>query len=231
MEIRRQELLRQMREVEQRTVQSSKNCLGLLSDTEKVGIETAEELVKQREQLVNTDCKLDNINATLKDTQTDINGIKSVFSSLRNWWSAPKKEETEEEKKKKKSPSTPAPAPAPPSANPNLGSAYQSSHSSVLATQKASPHPTLTLKGLDDDSDDLSLQTDFKARSKAINQRLDNDLDDMSAGLSRIRGLAVGLGTEIEDQNQMIDRIHSKAERADFNISSQNSQMKKIIKR
>ncbi|KAK4328601.1 hypothetical protein Pmani_001077 [Petrolisthes manimaculis] len=83
----------------------------------------------------------------------------------------------------------------------------------------------------DADAADLSLGTDFRARFKAINQHLDNDLDDMSACLSRIRGLAVGLGSEIEDRNQKIDRIHSKAERADLNISSQNTQMKKIIKR
>lgn len=53
----------------------------------------------------------------------------------------------------------------------------------------------------------------------------------MSAGLSRLKGLAEGLGAEIADQNLQIDRIHEKATGADFTIGSQNTQMKHILKR
>lgn len=52
-----------------------------------LGIATAEELVRQREKLEKTDKQLDEINATLRFSQKHINGIKSVFSSLKNYMS------------------------------------------------------------------------------------------------------------------------------------------------
>lgn len=55
--------------------------------------------------------------------------------------------------------------------------------------------------------------------------------DEMSQGLSRLKGLAQGLGEEIVDQNTLLDRISEKAERADTTIGSQNTQMKKLLKR
>ena len=53
----------------------------------------------------------------------------------------------------------------------------------------------------------------------------------MSQGLSRLRGLAMGLGEGSADQNVLIDRVHEKAEYADATVGSQNAQMKKILKR
>lgn len=53
----------------------------------------------------------------------------------------------------------------------------------------------------------------------------------MSQGLSRLKGLAQGLGEEITDQNSMITRISEKADRADVTMGSQTTQMKKLLKR
>lgn len=59
----------------------------LVSVIDCLGIATAEELVRQREKLEKTDKQLDEINATLRFSQKHINGIKSVFSSLKNYMS------------------------------------------------------------------------------------------------------------------------------------------------
>lgn len=53
----------------------------------------------------------------------------------------------------------------------------------------------------------------------------------MSSGLTRLKQLAQGLGDEISDHNEMIDRIHNKADKADVGIASQNTQMKRLLKR
>ena len=50
----------------------------------------AEELTRQREQLERTDRRLDHISDTLKYSQKQINGIKSVFSSVKNYFSSRK---------------------------------------------------------------------------------------------------------------------------------------------
>ncbi|KAK7073095.1 Synaptosomal-associated protein [Halocaridina rubra] len=232
-EMRRQEVLRQMRQIEERTVESSKRSIGLLHESEKVGIETAEELVKQREQLTNTEARLDDINSSLKDTQKNINGIKSVFSSLKTWWTTPKQSPGKESDK---------PLPVSPSEkespnienNPHLGAAYQRSQA-VAAAQKQTLHPSFNLKGLEEEEEkeeeEIRTLSDFRANAMRVNAQLDSDLDQMSAGLSRLKGLATGLGTEIEDQNAMLERIQTKADRADLTIGSQNTQMKKILKR
>lgn len=232
-ELRRQEVLRQMRQIENRTLQSAKNSKIMLNESEKVGLETAEELVKQKEQLQNTERKLDNITGDLKDTQRNINGIKSVFSSLKTWWSTPK-QGTQGANPQKES-SAQAASPSDPCdtervlKNQNLGSAYQKSQTSMVSSQQSSTHPALQLRGFDEE-EDINTQ-DWRESSRRVNKQLDADLDDLSQGLSRLRGLAVGLGEEITDQNVLLDRIHEKAEHADATIGSQNSQMKKILKK
>lgn len=75
------------KEIENRTVQSTERSINILRDSEQIGIATAEELMRQREQLERTDKRLDEINASLRFSQKHINGIKSVFSSLKNYMS------------------------------------------------------------------------------------------------------------------------------------------------
>lgn len=85
LEEKRLQLLQRKKEIEERTLSSTERSLGLLRESEQVGIATAEELQKQREQLERTEKSLDNINTTLRFTQKNIDGIKSVFSSIKNY--------------------------------------------------------------------------------------------------------------------------------------------------
>jgi synaptosomal-associated protein 29 len=52
----------------------------------------------------------------------------------------------------------------------------------------------------------------------------------MSEGMERLKGLAQGLGDEIETQNTMLDRINTKTDRADIKLTDQNRQMRGILK-
>lgn len=64
------------KEIEDRTLNSSQRSIGLLHETEQVGVATATELAKQREQLEKTRNQLDTINTSLKFSQRHLNGIK-----------------------------------------------------------------------------------------------------------------------------------------------------------
>lgn len=88
----RQKLIDQKKAIEERTIASSSRSIALLRDSEQIGIATAEELVRQREQLENSSKRLDEINTTLRFSQKHINGIKSVFGSLKNYLSGQKDE-------------------------------------------------------------------------------------------------------------------------------------------
>lgn len=87
LEAQRQSFLEKQKAIEDRTIQSSERSISILRDSEQIGIATAEELTRQREQLEKTDKRLDEINATLRFSQKHINGIKSVFGSLKNYLS------------------------------------------------------------------------------------------------------------------------------------------------
>ncbi|KAB7496105.1 Synaptosomal-associated protein 29 [Armadillidium nasatum] len=137
-------------QVEQKTLDSSKRSLGMLIESENIGIETAQDLSRQREQLTNTENRLDDINATLKDTQKNINGIKSVFSSLKQWWSTPKNPPAED-KDSKLNPVTPSSLTCSektvPVLSKNLSAAVEHSQSSLQHTKTS--HPGMRIRGLE----------------------------------------------------------------------------------
>ncbi|XP_076061015.1 synaptosomal-associated protein 29-like [Oratosquilla oratoria] len=227
MEKRRQDLLQQMKQVEERTLDSSKRSIGLLHESERVGVETAQELVTQREKLENTEKRLDEMDNNLKESEKNIKSIKSVFSSLKQWWTTPK----DQKGGKTSTPTSPEEDKeiVKVEDNKNLGAAVGRSQASITKSQDN--HPALKVRGLLDEEEDDGNINDFRARSAKVNKQLDEDLDEMASGLSRLKGLAIGLGGEINDQNQMIGRITDKADRVDLKIGKQNTDIKKILKK
>ena len=51
----------------------------------------------------------------------------------------------------------------------------------------------------------------------------------MSDGMSRLKGLALGLGDEIEKQNDQLDRLDTKVAKTDSKLQGQNRQINKIL--
>lgn len=52
--------------------------------------------------------------------------------------------------------------------------------------------------------------------------------DEMSSGLSRLKNLALGLQTEIEEQDDMLDRLTKKVETLDVNIKSTDKRIRQL---
>ena len=73
--------------MEERTLASSERGLDLLYESEKVGSATAVQLTRQKEQLLNTESKLDEINSSLRQSERHLQGIRSVFGSIKNYFS------------------------------------------------------------------------------------------------------------------------------------------------
>lgn len=196
------------KEIEDRTLASSHRSLGLLHETEQVGVATAEELAKQREQLENTSKQLDDINSTLRFSQKHLNGLKSVFGGLKNYLSGQKNME-----------------PPPPTSGRSNSSAQLSD---IQIKEKASyeTHPVARLRNDDAAGYGYGQQT---SKSTSFNQQLDRNLDDMGASLSRLKGLAIDLHQDIEEQNDLIDNITNKVEDVDVVIGRQNRDMNKLL--
>lgn len=195
------------KEIEERTLASSHRSLGLLHETEQVGVATAEELAKQREQLENTSKQLDDINSTLRFSQKHLNGLKSVFGGLKNYLSGQKNME------------------------PPQSTARSNSLAKVneTANEKSSyeTHPVSRLRG--DDAGGYGYGQQSTSKSSSFNEQLDRNLDDMGSSLSRLKGLAIDLNQEIEEQNDLIDNITYKVEDVDVKIGRQNRDMNKLL--
>ncbi|XP_022911527.1 synaptosomal-associated protein 29-like [Onthophagus taurus] len=194
------------RDIENRTITSTERSIGILRDSEQIGIATAEELARQREQLERTDKRLDEINATLRFSQKHINGIKSVFSSLKNFMSG--KSES----------------------SPNLQRGESKDVDSPLKEtlgnyDRYENHPSTRLHQTEGGG-----QTQASG-SKNISAKLDANLQEMSTSLSRLKGLATNLSFEIDNQNELIDTIATKTDKADVTIQMQNKDMNRILKK
>lgn len=190
------------KEIENRTLDSSQRSIGLLRETEQVGIATANELSKQREQLEKTRDQLDTINTSLKFSQRHLNGIKSMFGGLKNYLSG------KSEFEPKMSPS----------------SSNSSSIASPTADERYAAHPTTRLR-----NEPIKQQQQQMSNNTNFNQQLDRNLEEMCDSLSRLKGLAIDLNGEIDSQNELIDDINEKVEDVDIKIGKQNREMFKIL--
>lgn len=191
------------KEIEDRTLTSTQRSIGLLHDTEQVGVATATELAKQREQLEKTRDQLDTINTSLKFSQRHLNGIKSMFGGLKNYLSG----KSDYDAKMSTS-----------SSNSEV-----SSLPSPTADERYNNHPTTRLR-----NDPIQYQQQ-QQKSGNYNSQLDRNLEDMCDSLSRLKGLAIDLNQEIDTQNVLIDDITNKVEDVDIKIGKQNTQMFKIL--
>ena len=91
-----------------------------------------------------------------------------------------------------------------------------------------SSHPGLGMRGLSEGG-----RSDFPSSvmsaSDAINAQLDKNLDDMSLGLSRLKGLAQNLNSELDEHNEIIDRLDDKTANTNWRVQKQNKQMDKML--
>ena len=206
-ERQRRLLMQKRREIEERTLDSSNRSLGLLYESEKVGQATGEELTRQKEQLKATEQRLDDINSTLRNSERHLNGIKSIFGGIRNYFAGGPTTQA----------STSAPRPPP--------SATASSLDYPLPQASVSSHPGMRIRGLD-----VAHESSSSATS-AVDAILDRNLDEMSMGLGRLKGLAENLNRELEEHNEIIDRLDDKTSSTNLRVERQNRDMNKLLKK
>lgn len=206
-----------IKDIEERTLESSNRSLGLLRETENVGVATAEELARQREQLENTNKQLDDINTTLRFSQKHLNGLKSVFGGLKNYISGQRDLKQQQSLSTVQSTATLAD---------KLNSPTSSyAQPQMTADERYDSHPTTRLRM------DENYYSAAKPKQAAnnFNKQLDKNLDEMAGSLSRLKGLAIDLHEEIDDQNDLIDDITNKVENVDVKIGKQNKEINRLL--
>ncbi|KAF3695573.1 Synaptosomal-associated protein 29 [Channa argus] len=206
----------------QSAMDSTNRSLSLIYESEKMGVETAEELIRQGEVLKKTDKMLDNMDQDLKTSQKHITSIKSVWGGLVNYFKG--KPETK----------PPPEQPKAYQANEKLQNAvsgsrehedkYQASHPNLRRLETAGFGASASI----DDSSSRQNGYPQNRYLKEVHQTLDNNLDEMSVGLGRLKNLGLGLQSEIEDQDDSIDSLLTKVDKMDVKIHNTNRQIKNL---
>ncbi|XP_064536678.1 synaptosomal-associated protein 29 [Drosophila montana] len=220
----RQAYAEKRREIEQRTLESTQKSLGLLYEAEDAGKATAVELARQREQLEKTSNQLDEINSTLRFSQRHLNGLKSVFGGLKNYLSGNR--------------DVPTAAASPAGSQMSQETNYNANATGGGAIPKQPMSPTERydnhpISRMRDDTSSYN-QRQVQAQQRAANpfqHQLESNLDEMCDNLSRLKFLATDLGTEIESQNGLLDNMNYKIESVDLNLTKQNKEMNKLMKK
>jgi len=75
------------------------------------------------------------------------------------------------------------------------------------------------------------IRSDSTPTSHQVDAILDRNLDDMGEILGRLKGLGMELNREITDGDELIERIHRKAEDVDFKVKVQTKEMNRILKK
>ncbi|XP_002199187.2 synaptosomal-associated protein 29 [Taeniopygia guttata] len=205
------------------TADSTTRSLSLLYESERIGVAASEELVRQGEALKRTEQMVDKMDQDLKTSQKHINSIKSVWGGLVNYFKAKPPESKPEQNG--------APEYY---GNSRLKEAMMSSKEQESKYQESHPN----LRKLDDSENDFnkadfvsSVQRDAYPKNqqlRAYHQKIDTNLDEMSSGLSRLKSLALGLQTEIEEQDDMLDRLTKKVETLDVNIKNTDRKVRQL---
>lgn len=212
----RQQLLERRKEIEDRTIKSSERSVSLLRDSEQIGVATAEELIRQREQLQRTEKRLDDINSTLRFSQKHIQGIKSVFGSLKNYLSGK---------------SLDAPIPSTKlSESSSSGSVTSPALSNTLEQVQNNMSNSYSSPKIRDNFDDNHVE-DTRPASDRVTRALEQNLNEMSGSLAKLKNLAIGLSEEIDLQNDLIDNITDKTDKADILLQQQNKDMLHLLKK
>lgn len=174
-------------------------------------------MIRQREQLERTEKRLDDINTTLRFSQKHIQGIKSVFGSLKNYLSG-------------KSIDVPTPSASKiPDVSTSLPLTTSSSLTDSLEQSRnhlsGGEHPSFRLRGLSEEEES------YKSVTNNVSAVLEKNLDEMSGSLARLKGLAIGLSEEIDSQNDLLDNITDKTETADITLTKQSKDMRHLLKK
>ena len=65
----------------------------------------------------------------------------------------------------------------------------------------------------------------------SVDDRLNKNLDEMGMGLGRLKAMAQDLNQELEEHNDIIDRLDDKTSKTNWRVEKQNKDMNKLLKK
>jgi synaptosomal-associated protein 29 len=69
----------------------------------------------------------------------------------------------------------------------------------------------------------------FQCSNDDFSEKINDNLEDISSYIKRLKGLALEMGEELDSQNELIEDIKAKTEKASMTLESQNQSIKSLI--
>ncbi|KAL7676401.1 hypothetical protein ACOME3_002655 [Neoechinorhynchus agilis] len=204
-------------ELEDSMLDSTRRALNMLAESEDVGVESAKELILQGEALERIDKKLGHIDTGLSATQKNISKLKSPFGAFGAKVFGSTKSIFGTSSKNKLTPSK--------SNDSNL-SKYLNASAGNVDVNRSSAMAAASVPGGDNHGNAFRSLTGSD-REKEVEQ----NLNDMSSYLSRLKGLATNMGEEIDRQNSVISNIKNSSEMVESRMTGQRAALQKLLKK
>jgi len=207
-------------------VDSSFRSVNLINESQQLASNTAEDLQVQREKLERTNQRLDAMQDDLNESDRNITGLKSIWGTMSNWFKKPVSRAT--------------PPPSKPNDN-DLEESERDLSGDIRATDQDIQQ---NLQKLDNVEPGFGGSGSARGRQQqqqsygvssrqpqSVDAIVDNNLDQMLAGLTALKTQGLALGSEIDSQNAIIDDIQGKVEKTDARVGAQESRIRKILKK
>jgi len=219
-ERKQQLILLQKNQLQDSCLNSTRNAISLINESEQIGINTGVELLEQKEKLGRINTDLDTIAGVTRQSQKNINAMNSgvaafMFNGLKSMF---KRSGNDKDKDK--------------TAQPNIQPAKMTTSKSANNFKDNQLNNTINKLRSNSTQLDRRPDTIFEEKPQTNNvvkkdfqSRLDDDISLIQGGVSKLRDLALGLGREIDEQNETLDVINSKAEKSGTTIKVQNKAM------
>merc|ERR1712013_260109 len=182
------------------SLDATKRMMAMMEESQATGAGTLEELDRQGEQLNRVEGHLDNINAQMKEADKALTGMEKWCGLFVCPWN------------KNKSP-----------ANAN-GDIWEKTEDGRVVSREpgASSRP--------DTHDAPSGPYVQRITNDSREDEMENNMVGIGNILGNLKGMAEGMGAEIEKQNKQLDLIQGKTAGADVRIEQANKRTEKLLK-
>lgn len=205
------ELRTQMQLSRERTVDSTKRSLALIEDSHDLAVRTGEELQCQGEQLNRVERNLDKIEGDMRIANRHIKSVNSVWGAIGNYFKKP-----------------PKPVDSTPQSSPKFASGI----ADLQAESSLHYHSKEDRNGYEaGPKEKESFQRNVFSSRDPREREVEANLDLISRGLGRLKEDALILGGEIERQNEQLDRLGYKADKAYQTVDKSDKKIRGILRK
>lgn len=199
-----QSILTETRQVQQDTLQSSRNAVKTLQETVVVADRTDERLRAQGEQLKKIGATAEEADEHAQeayDKARELHKYKGFLPfSVKQWFTGGKKKSADSD--------------------------YIARQKDLDKTAEKLAKAETKTKALRADVDNARNTND---NPDAVEEEIDQNLDEMSKGLSHLKGVGLNMQSEIKKQNVDIEHIKATTEHTDYTINSANRKIQDFM--